>query len=81
MFEGWPQVNEGLVALGIAVVGVIAWFSRLEANIATNTRDLERLEKQQDNHEEKLTELDNRVMDKLLSIEKAVSRIEGKLTQ
>jgi len=74
-------VNEGLVALGIAVVGVIAWFSRLEANIATNTRDLERLEKQQDNHEEKLTELDNRVMDKLLSIEKAVSRIEGKLTQ
>ena len=79
MFEGWPQVNEGWVVLGLAIVGHIAWLSRLESKNNTNQRDIDRLDKRQDTHESKLTELDNKVMDKLSNIEKLVAEIIGSL--
>jgi len=73
------QINEGIVYLIVVIVGVIIWFSRLESKVSNSTSDIVRLQSRQDLHEQKLTELDNRVMDKLVVIEKALSRIEGSL--
>lgn len=74
--EGLPQVDSGLVALGISTIGFIAGYVRLEARTSVNSRDIERNEKariemrnQLDSRleliEKKHYELDNRVMDKL----------------
>lgn len=80
LIQGLPQVDSGIVALIIAVVGLIAWFTRLESKGGTNYRDIEKLEKRQDEHEKRLSELDNRLMDKLSNIERLVAKIEGQLS-
>lgn len=87
-------MDAGVVALGLAVVAFIGWLSRLESKTGTNERDIRREELARVEAEKKTEarmvliekkhyELDNRVMDKLSSIEKTVterlSRIEGKL--
>lgn len=74
------QINEGFVYLIVCLVGIVVWFTRLESKNSTNSRDIEKLERRQDLHETKLTDLDSKVMDKLSKIESMVSKIEGRLT-
>ncbi len=89
---GWPQVDSGFVALGIAVISFIAWLSRLEAKTGGNARDIEKQDRAQEiyrremddrlhNIEKRHYELDNRVMDKLSNIERLVAKIEGTLSK
>jgi hypothetical protein len=73
------NLSDGLVTLGLAVIGGIVWFSRLEWMTKTNTRDVERLATHIELIDSKMKELDDRVMVKLSNIEKAVARIEGSL--
>lgn len=83
-------MDSGIVGLGIAIIGIIAGYSRLESRTGTNSRDIERnelarveMKKELDSRlalmETKHHELDNRVMDKLSNIEKIVANIQGKL--
>ncbi len=72
--------SEAWVTLGIALVGVIAWFTRLESLGIANRKELERQDRRQEGHEAKLEALDNRVMDKLSKIENIVANIQGRMT-
>jgi len=80
-----PHLDDGWVILGVSVVGMIAWFSRLESLSKTNARDIMRLEKRQDHSEAKVVEIDGRVMEKLTTIERLLTerlaKIEGKLSK
>lgn len=74
-----PSLDSGIVAFGTSVIAFIAWLSRLESKGSSNSRDIERLQERQDLHENKMGELDLRVMEKLSRIEQMVAKIEGKL--
>jgi hypothetical protein len=78
---GWPQVDSGLVALGIAIVTFIAWLSRLESKTSMNSRDLLKLEGRINHADKKTEDLDTRVMDKLSRIEQIVATIQGQLSR
>lgn len=74
-------MDSGLVAaLGLAI-SFIAWLTRLESKVANSSRDIERLERVQDGHEGRMSELDLRMMEKLSKIEQMVAKIEGKLNR
>lgn len=77
--EGLPQIDSGLVSLGIALVGTIVWFTRLESKGAQNASDIEKGDKRHEALEHKVELLDNRMMEKLSNIEKILAKIEGKL--
>lgn len=70
-----------VVFLLSSAVGIIAAFVRAEAKNSANTRDIERLEKRQDLHENRLTELDTRLVEKLSNIERIVANIQGQLSK
>lgn len=83
-------VDVDIVAGLVAIVLLIAWFTRLEAMSKSNTRDIELDRIRLDKFEAKVWEcirdiqdkhaaLDTRVMDKLSNIERLVAKIEGKL--
>lgn len=77
----FPQVNSGLVALVIALISFIGWLSRLESKTNSNGRDIEKQERRLDNHDGKISELDDRLMDKLSRIEQIVANIQGQLSK
>lgn len=77
--EGLLHLSVDAVSAVIALVGLIAWFVRLEAMTGVNARDIAKSDRRQEEHERKLADLDDKVMEKLASIEKIVAKIEGKL--
>lgn len=92
MLDKLLENQEGIVSLLVAVATFIAGYSRLESKTGTNTRDIERnssdiddlaekFESRLEQIERKHVELDNRVMEKLLNIERLVARIEGSLSR
>lgn len=74
-----PEVSDGLVTIVLSFIGVVAWFTRVESRLGTASRDVDRLETRVTLHEARLTELDNRVMEKLLKIETMVAKLIGRL--
>jgi hypothetical protein len=91
LIQGMPQLDSGVVVLALALISFIAWLSRLESKSGSNADNIKRLERESELEtakvnariivqEEKLQQLDNRVMDKLSNIEKIVAKIEGTLS-
>jgi len=78
--EGMPQLDAGLVAIIGMFISLVAWATRLEAKNNMNADNIARQDKRQDAHEEKLSELDGRVFEKLSVIERMVATIEGRLS-
>lgn len=92
MLEGMPQVDAGLVAVAVSVVGVIAGYAELKFKTGMNTDNIKEIKKEKllnDNKvdsrfliiEERHAALDTRVMDKLSNIEKIVANIQGQLNK
>lgn len=88
--EGLPQVDSGIVALGLAGVALIAGYAELKFKTNSNGATIEKMEKMKIIDDQKIDKrfesielkhetLDNRVMDKLSIIEKIVANIQGKL--
>ncbi len=72
-------MGETLVPASLAIIGFIVWLARLESKNSSCTKDLDRVERRQDNHEHEMGQLDLRMMDKLSKIEQMVAKIEGSL--
>lgn len=90
ILEGLPQVDAGIVGLGLAGVGFIAGYAELKFKTNSALESVREMKNQKlvddlkndkrlEAIEEKHEALDNRVMDKLSNIEKIVANIQGKL--
>lgn len=67
------------------LIGLVAWFVRLEANQKSDKREgdirADRFEKDLDNVRIKHEALDSKVINELSEIKQSLARIEGKLEQ
>lgn len=68
-----------IVTLVSAAIGVLGWFFRLEGRVNYNEKLLIEIDKEVDHLRAKHEALDSKVFEKLMSVEKALARIEGAL--
>jgi hypothetical protein len=73
-------MNLDYVGLGIALIGTVVWFARLESRIKSAEHEIARLEKELDVLIVKHEALDNRVLDELSKVRESLARIEGAMS-
>lgn len=69
-----------LIAMFVAIIGVIVWFVRLEGRVNHLEKYAATCQKDIDGVILKHEALDSKIMDRLGEVEKALARIEGALT-
>lgn len=74
------QWFKDLIPVTATLIGMVAWFIRLEAKVLANDKSQNDCEKNVDKLDVQLRALDNRIVEKLSFIERSLAKIEGRLS-